>query len=144
MIRMWRHLRLLKRGGRAHDPTGVNGTAPGELAVLCPACPYPDINLPTDWTLAGKDSGFVYICPLRFMYLHFSRYLYYQSFGIDACFRFKRREISSYEKDPELGPGFAYVVAWGPYNQYLLKHANQSEVNRSLFVLCLHLTSSPR
>ena len=56
------------------------------------------------------------------------RYLYYQSFGIDACFRFKRRQVSSYEKDPELGPGFAYVVAWEPYHQYLLDHADQSEV----------------
>lgn len=63
------------------------------------------------------------------------RFLYYQSFGIDACFRFKRRQISSYEKDPELGPGFAYVVAWEPYNQYLLKHANQREVNNSLLSL---------
>lgn len=70
-----------------------------------------------------------------------SRYLYYQSFGIDACFRFKRRQISSYEKDPELGPGFAYVVAWEPYQRYLLKNANQSEAGRFLPVLGLRLTT---
>lgn len=57
------------------------------------------------------------------------RYLYYQSFGIDACFRFKRRQISSYQKDPELGPGFAYIVSWEPYSQYLLDNANQSDVS---------------
>ena len=34
MIRMWRHLKLLKRGGRAHDPSGTGGTEKGELAVL--------------------------------------------------------------------------------------------------------------
>lgn len=56
MIRMWHHLHLLKRGGRAHDPTGARGTAPGELAVLCPACPYPNINLPPDWRSAPKNS----------------------------------------------------------------------------------------
>ncbi|KAJ2911434.1 hypothetical protein MD484_g8984, partial [Candolleomyces efflorescens] len=49
MIREWRHLRLLKRMGRGHDPSGVAGTLPGELAVLCPACPYPDVNLPPDY-----------------------------------------------------------------------------------------------
>lgn len=59
MIRMWCHLRLLKRGERAHDPTGAQGTAPGELAVLCPACPYPNINLPADWKLATKNLEYV-------------------------------------------------------------------------------------
>lgn len=59
ILRMWRHLRLLKRGGRAHDPTGVQGTGPGELAVLCPACPYPNINLPADWKSVAKDAEYV-------------------------------------------------------------------------------------
>jgi hypothetical protein len=56
------------------------------------------------------------------------RYLYNQTFGIDACFRFKRRQISSYEKDPELGPGYAYLVAWEPYRQYLRRFTDQQEV----------------
>ena len=55
MVRLWRHLHLLKRGGRAHDQTGVKGTSPGELAVLCPACPYPSINLPSGWDKVPKD-----------------------------------------------------------------------------------------
>ena len=58
----------------------------------------------------------------------FIRYLYYQTFGIDACFRFKRRQVSNYEKDPELGPGFAYLVAWAPYRDYLLGFTDQQEV----------------
>ena len=60
----------------------------------------------------------------------FPRYLYYQTFGIDACFRFKRREISSYEKDPELGPGYAYLVAWDSYSKYLGRFSDQQEVRR--------------
>ena len=64
--------------------------------------------------------------------LTFHRYLYYQSFGIDACFRFKRRQISSYNKDPELGPGFAYMVAWEPYNRHLLQHADQIDVRECM------------
>lgn len=57
-----------------------------------------------------------------------SRYLYYQMFGIDACFWFKRRQVSNYEKDPELGPGFAYLVAWDSYSEYLHRFTNQEEV----------------
>ena len=139
MLRVWRHLHLLKRGGRAYDPTGANGTAPGELAVLCPACPYPDINLPINWRSVAKESRFVSMSPSPpfVWHLHPPRYLYYQRFGIDACFRFKRRQISSYEKDPELGPGFAYVVAWEPYDKYLRQRGNQSEVTCSVCLFCI-------
>ena len=56
------------------------------------------------------------------------RYLYYQAFGVDACFRFKRRQISSYEKDPELGARYAYLVAWDSYREYLRPFTNQEEV----------------
>lgn len=55
VVAQWRHLKMLKRGGRGHDPAGVNGTAAGELAVLCPACPHPDINLPPNWENASDD-----------------------------------------------------------------------------------------
>ncbi|KAK0237086.1 hypothetical protein EDD85DRAFT_770775, partial [Armillaria nabsnona] len=49
MLIQWRHLKLLKRGGRAHDVKGPEGTQPGDLAILCPSCPHPGINLPLDW-----------------------------------------------------------------------------------------------
>ena len=60
---------MLKRGGRSYDETGVKGTSPGELAVLCPACPIPSINLPPDWKSIGEDSECVefycgYLAPL--------------------------------------------------------------------------------
>lgn len=49
MFIQWRHLKLLKRGGRAHDPAGVEATRNGELARQCPSCPHPDKNLPDGW-----------------------------------------------------------------------------------------------
>jgi hypothetical protein len=49
MVREWRHVRLLKRMGRGHSASGVKGTRDGECAVLCPACPIPGANLPSDW-----------------------------------------------------------------------------------------------
>jgi hypothetical protein len=55
MSMQWRHLKLLKWGGRAHDPDGVMATKPGELAVLCPSCPRPGINLPDGWEDAPPE-----------------------------------------------------------------------------------------
>lgn len=57
ILREWRHSKMLKRAGRGHDPTGADGTAPGELAVVCRACPIPGINLPKGWQNAGKESA---------------------------------------------------------------------------------------
>lgn len=51
----WRHLKMLKRAGRGHDEAGVGATKDGELAVLCPSCPHPGINLPEDWSEAPKE-----------------------------------------------------------------------------------------
>lgn len=50
---------MAKRGGRSYHSTGIDGTAPGELAVLCPACPIPSINLPSNWQSVGKDLEYV-------------------------------------------------------------------------------------
>lgn len=58
MVLEWRHMRMLKRSGRGHHPDGVNGTQEGQLAVLCPACPQPDINLPSGWELAPAEKQY--------------------------------------------------------------------------------------
>ncbi|KAJ7132737.1 hypothetical protein C8R43DRAFT_895395, partial [Mycena crocata] len=44
-----RHIVMCLRAGRAHDPTGIAGTQPGELAIPCRCCPHPTINLPPGW-----------------------------------------------------------------------------------------------
>lgn len=58
VMREFRHLRMLKRGGRGqlHDSRGVVGTLPGELAVVCPACPIPGLNLPDDWDTDKRNA----------------------------------------------------------------------------------------
>jgi hypothetical protein len=57
MCREFRHLRLLKRGACAvaYSSSGVNGTKPGELAIECPACPRPGVNLPEGWEKASLE-----------------------------------------------------------------------------------------
>lgn len=55
MVLQWRHLKLLKRGGRAHDPAGVEAMKDGQLAIQCPSCPHPDRNLPDGWETAPPE-----------------------------------------------------------------------------------------
>lgn len=52
MCREYRHLLMLKRAGRAHALDGVEGTKAGDLAVLCPCCPQPGVNIPEGWANA--------------------------------------------------------------------------------------------
>jgi len=59
MIHEWRHLNMLRRAGRGHDPAGVDATAEGECAVVCPACPHPGINMPDGWENVPEDKQWV-------------------------------------------------------------------------------------
>jgi hypothetical protein len=46
---------MLKRSGRGCSPQAAAGTAKGELAIECPACPHPNRNLPDNWDSAGSQ-----------------------------------------------------------------------------------------
>ncbi|KAF7321400.1 hypothetical protein MKEN_00660500 [Mycena kentingensis (nom. inval.)] len=113
MSRQFRHLLLLKRRGRAHTTAPIVATGPGELAIRCPACPRPGVNLPDNWNLASPQDQCLYI-----MFI-----------AIDACFRLKRRLVGSDLRDPGLGTGWAYLVEWEPYRQYLLTVTDQKEIS---------------
>ncbi|KAJ7653714.1 hypothetical protein DFH06DRAFT_1270103 [Mycena polygramma] len=113
IVKKYRHIKMLQRGGRAYDPTGAAGTKPGELAVLCLACPRPGINLPYDWETAPPEERFIYTLFLAF----------------DACFRLKRGLVSSELKDPGLGTGMSYMLENPPYRKYLLGVTDQKEIN---------------
>ncbi|KAK6974650.1 hypothetical protein R3P38DRAFT_3335637 [Favolaschia claudopus] len=46
IVRQYRTTLMMKRAGRGHSSSGVSGTAQGELALQCRACPQPARNLP--------------------------------------------------------------------------------------------------
>jgi hypothetical protein len=48
-VRMFRHIKALKRAGVGHHIDGINSISSGALCVECPACPHPGKNLPLDW-----------------------------------------------------------------------------------------------
>lgn len=49
MSRIWRWLKKLKWAGFGHKTTDTTEAAPGELAIFCPACPQPGLNLSKTW-----------------------------------------------------------------------------------------------
>lgn len=52
MVLQWCHLKMLKRSGRGNEPTGAMGMSTGELSIMCPSCPRPNINLEDGWESA--------------------------------------------------------------------------------------------
>ncbi|KAJ7818598.1 hypothetical protein B0H14DRAFT_2373046 [Mycena olivaceomarginata] len=113
ICREYRHLMMPKRGGRGHDAGGACATQSGELAVRCPACPRPGVNLPDGWENATKEQRFIYVLFL----------------ALDACFRLKRGLVSSELKDPGLGTGMAYLLENTEFREYLLTVTDQVEIS---------------
>ncbi len=48
--------------------------------------------------------------------------------ALDACFRLKRRDVSSKEKDPILGAGWGYFVEDDAYEEILMGYGTQKDV----------------
>ncbi|KAI0056201.1 hypothetical protein BV25DRAFT_1921198 [Artomyces pyxidatus] len=82
IIRQYRHIQMMKQGGRGHALEGISGAKAGECAVLCPACPQPGLNLPDGWEDAPEDK----------------QWLYRRIIAMDANFRLKNRLRSSATK----------------------------------------------
>ncbi|KAJ7511255.1 hypothetical protein B0H11DRAFT_1700222, partial [Mycena galericulata] len=109
MTREWRHLQMLKRAGRGHDPAGVANTQDGECALLCPACPQPGKNLPEGWEKFPEEKQFLFALFL----------------AMDANFRLKRKDVSSEEKDPGLGKGWSFYCDVQKYMEHVRANWNQ-------------------
>lgn len=85
----------------------------------------------TGWTLPEKKkcvsfhvraiAGDLTLCGFR--------YLYWLYIAIDACFRLKRRLVSSEKRDPDLDTGGTYFTEDGPFRQFLLGVTDQKEVH---------------
>ncbi|KAJ7802109.1 hypothetical protein B0H14DRAFT_2385799 [Mycena olivaceomarginata] len=99
---------MLKRGGRGHELNGIANTKPGECALLCPACPQPERNLPPGWQDAPEEKQFLYALFV----------------ALDANFRLKRKDVSTEEKDPGLGNGRAFFCEVVAYMVHVKKHWN--------------------
>ncbi|KAL0567412.1 hypothetical protein V5O48_014573 [Marasmius crinis-equi] len=113
MLVQWRHLKMLKRAGRGHVEGGIAKTEEGQLAVPCPSCPRPGINLKHGWETAPLEKRFLYALVVC----------------IDFNFRLKGQLVSSWTRDPGLGDGWAYFVPRKPYEEYIKKHVDEEDVS---------------
>ncbi|EMD39865.1 hypothetical protein CERSUDRAFT_63408 [Gelatoporia subvermispora B] len=116
VIREWRNIKMLKRGGRAHDPTGVAGTMEGSLAVQCRACPHPNKNLPSDWQKADPATF-----EIRFKYNLFV--------SKDCNFRLKGRSRKSKITDVTLSPGWSYYIEHSKYMEHISRFMSEDEIS---------------
>jgi hypothetical protein len=51
MSRLWRWMKKLKWAGYGHNQQDHRKPPAGSLAIFCPTCPQPALNLPNDWKL---------------------------------------------------------------------------------------------
>jgi len=59
--RAWRDVIARIQAGYGHTAEGI--VEPGALAIFCPACPQPGVNLPDDWE-KDKRRWVIKIIPL--------------------------------------------------------------------------------
>ena len=122
VMRLWRHLTMLKRAGRCHSPTGASGTCEGELVVQCPACPHPGRNLPQGWDTLPLEERQVlnryYVIGLVIhVLINFTRWKYTLFVSLDGNFRLWAKEKGI--RDVELSPGWSYYVENSRYSAVL-------------------------
>ncbi|KAG1877557.1 hypothetical protein F4604DRAFT_1924204 [Suillus subluteus] len=87
--RIWRDLVNRKRFGFGHDMERSPG--PGDLALYCPACPQPGINLPTSW---------------RYDY---EEWLVMRRYVVDGNFTAQHMKMKIPEDDVSLADGKGYM-----------------------------------
>ncbi|KAF9033948.1 hypothetical protein BDZ89DRAFT_947562 [Hymenopellis radicata] len=112
-LREWRHVLMCLDAGRGQSPTGIAGTQEGELALVCPACPQPGINIPDNWV--SRDD--------RYFRWKFTLFL-----ADDSNYRLKNAMVSTPERDPPLGSGWAFFVKDDEYHEYILRFVSQEDM----------------
>ncbi|KAJ7474959.1 hypothetical protein FB451DRAFT_1397828 [Mycena latifolia] len=96
----------------------VNGTAQGELALECRACPQDGKNVPDgwrdiDWSAMPEDL----------------RYKYFLFLAQDCNFRLINWNVGKEGKDPIIGDGLGYFVNNEKYAEFLRAHVSEEEIS---------------
>lgn len=112
--REWRHLKKMKLHGFGHSDhqPGV-----GDLAIFCPACPQPGINLPQDCNTADDRS----VCTLLAMHRanKWISVLYTRSFVTDGNFSADHLKQKHPEDDVWLLRGEGMMTGTHRYSEHL-------------------------
>ncbi|KAI6117514.1 hypothetical protein EV401DRAFT_2072574 [Pisolithus croceorrhizus] len=105
---LWRDLKHRKWFGFGHD----TGKDPGDggLALFCPACPQPGLNLPADWKV------------------WYDRDTVMRQYVIDGNFTAQHMKMNKLELDVALSDGKGYMVSEGPYQNHLQQSLDTKEM----------------
>ncbi|KAG2029346.1 hypothetical protein BDR03DRAFT_936849 [Suillus americanus] len=98
-----RFIMQMKHCGQGHHPRGTTKIEAGTCAVLCPACPHSNKNLPVGWENAPREFQFLFALFL----------------AINANFRLVHRNVSSDAIDPGLNCRYAFFVEETEYKDIL-------------------------
>ncbi|KAI5993177.1 hypothetical protein EDC04DRAFT_2613445 [Pisolithus marmoratus] len=104
---LWRDLKDRKSFGFGHDMEQDPGD--GGLALFCPACPQPGVNLPADWK----------VC--------YDRDTIMRQYVIDGNFTAQHMKMNKPELDVALSDGKGYMVAEVPYQSHLKQSLDSKE-----------------
>ncbi|RPD69134.1 hypothetical protein L226DRAFT_472294, partial [Lentinus tigrinus ALCF2SS1-7] len=96
--RQWRNIKMRKVAGVGHRAGPIG---PGDLAVRCPACPQPDINLPDDW----KNDP--------------DQWKYCRGVVLDGNFTAQHRPMKNPAEDVPFADGHAFTVGTKRYKEHL-------------------------
>ena len=112
---MWRDLLAQINSGLGHEKKAK--LQPGDLAIFCPACPQPGINLPKGWDQDPKR--YMALTPAGNLVLIPVRWLYTRSIVIDGNFSAEHLKMRLPEGDIALSPGGRYMVEPKRYELHL-------------------------
>ncbi|KAI9432714.1 hypothetical protein H4582DRAFT_1820825 [Lactarius indigo] len=98
--RQWRDLKNRMESGLGHQPDGEIHPD-GAMAIFCPACPQPGINLPTDWKTLYPPDQLI------------------RTFIMDGNFSAEHMRHKSQEKDVALSAGMAFMANPDSYKAHL-------------------------
>jgi hypothetical protein len=116
LSRLWRWVKRLKWAGHGHKQADPMNVTPGELAVFCPACPQPGINLPDNW-LTDEN-----------------RWVYQRFFVADGNFKADHVRQRNAAPDLWLSDGGGMMTRRAEYNDFLRTATERLTVSRSAIV----------
>jgi hypothetical protein len=132
-LQQWRDLKNCMKSGLGHEAE-ENIPKDGCMAIFCPACPQPGVNLPTNW----KTKYSSYVCKLGLTLCDnicdYSNELI-RTFIMDGNFSAEHMCYRSTDKDVALSPGMAFMSNPELYKSHLQSGAEmiQASICLSLF-----------
>ncbi|KAH8985052.1 hypothetical protein EDB86DRAFT_2810433 [Lactarius hatsudake] len=114
--RQWHDLKNRIQSGLGHQPDG-DSTIDGSMAIFCPACPQPGINLPENWKERYHDDPYAFMNQLI------------RTFIMDGNFSAEHMRCRTGDADLPLSAGMAFMANPNSYKAHL--HSGQEIVQPS-------------